>query len=48
MRVIKDGLSPDDTIVVNGLARIRPGVEVSPQQQGAPAPAPSGPQASSK
>jgi RND family efflux transporter MFP subunit len=48
MRVIKDGLSPDDTIVVNGLARIRPGVEVNPQQQGAPPPAPTGPQASSK
>src|SRR5262249_11959891 len=46
MRVIKDGLSADDTVVVNGLARIRPGVTVTPQQQGAPVPA--GPQASTK
>jgi len=49
LRVIKDGLSPDDTVVVNGLARIRPGVVVNPQQQGAaPQPAPGGPQASNK
>ena len=48
MRVIKDGLSVDDTIVVNGLARIRPGVEVNPQQQGATPPPPRGPQASNK
>jgi hypothetical protein len=34
MRVIKDGLSPDDRIIVNGMARIRPGVKVAPQQQG--------------
>jgi multidrug efflux pump subunit AcrA (membrane-fusion protein) len=31
-RVIKDGLSADDTIVVNGLARIRPGVKVDPHE----------------
>jgi len=49
MRVIKDGLSADDTIVVNGLARIRPGVTVNPQQQGAtPPPAAGGPQANNK
>jgi len=48
MRVVKDGLSVDDTIVVNGLARIRPGVKVNPQQQGATPPTPTGPQASSK
>ena len=48
MRVIKDGLSPDDTIVVHGIARIRPGVKVNPQQQGATPPAPTGPQASNK
>jgi len=48
LRVIKDGLSADDTVVVNGLARIRPGVKVNPQQQGAAPPAPAGPQASNK
>jgi RND family efflux transporter MFP subunit len=48
MRVIKDGLSPDDTIVVNGIARIRPGVKVNPQQQGATPPPDTGPQASNK
>jgi RND family efflux transporter MFP subunit len=46
LRVIKEGLSADDTIVVNGLARIRAGVKVNPQQQGAAPPA--GPQASNK
>jgi RND family efflux transporter MFP subunit len=41
LRVIKDGLSGDDTVIVNGLARIRPGAKVTPQEQKqAPAPAP--------
>jgi RND family efflux transporter MFP subunit len=44
LRVIKDGLKPDDRVVVNGLMRARPGQKVTPQEQGA-APAPSGPQA---
>lgn len=35
LRVIKDGLSADDNIVVNGLARIRPGQKVKAQEQGA-------------
>jgi RND family efflux transporter MFP subunit len=35
MRVIKEGLSPDDRIVVNGLLRARPGQKVTPQEQGA-------------
>jgi RND family efflux transporter MFP subunit len=30
-RVIRDGLTGDETIVVNGLMRIRPGVKVTPQ-----------------
>jgi RND family efflux transporter MFP subunit len=47
LRVIKDGLSADDTVVVNGLARVRPGVKVNPQQQGVTPPA-AGPQASNK
>jgi len=46
LRVIKEGLSPDDRVVVNGLARIRPNIKVTPQEQGteppaaAPGPAP--------
>jgi membrane fusion protein, multidrug efflux system len=30
-RVIRDGMTGDETIVVNGLMRIRPGVKVTPQ-----------------
>ena len=37
MRVIKDGLSADDRVVVNGLMRARAGSKVTPQEQGAPA-----------
>ena len=41
LRVIKDGLSADDQIIVNGLARIRPGAKVAPQEEAKPpAPAP--------
>lgn len=32
LRVIREGLSPGDTIVVNGLAKVRPGVQVTPQR----------------
>lgn len=32
LRVIQTGLSADDTVVVNGLMRIRPGAKVTPQQ----------------
>ena len=45
LRVIKDGLSPDDRVVVNGIARVRPGQKVAPQEEGAP-PSPAKPQAS--
>jgi RND family efflux transporter MFP subunit len=47
LRVIKDGLGPDDRVVVNGLMRARAGQKVKPQEQ-APAPTASatGPQAS--
>lgn len=31
LRVIENGLKPDDEIVVNGLQRVRPGVQVNPQ-----------------
>ncbi|HET6390834.1 efflux RND transporter periplasmic adaptor subunit [Hyphomicrobium sp.] len=37
LRVITAGLSPDDTVVVNGLMRIRPGAKVTPQQESADA-----------
>ena len=33
LRVIKDGLKPDDRIVVNGLMRARPGAKVTPEEQ---------------
>lgn len=42
MRVVEEGIKPGDWVVVNGLQRARPGVEVNPQQaqmgvaQGAP------------
>jgi len=44
LQVIKDGLNPDDRVVVNGLLRVRPGVKVNPQEEGA---APQPPTASS-
>jgi RND family efflux transporter MFP subunit len=44
LRVIKDGITPDDRVVVNGLMRARPGIKVKPQeQQGSPSAA-AGPQ----
>jgi multidrug efflux system membrane fusion protein len=42
LQVIKDGLGPDDRVIVNGLLRARPGQKVTPQEQGA-APAAPGP-----
>jgi multidrug efflux system membrane fusion protein len=32
LRVVREGLSPGERIVVNGLMRVRPGITVSPQQ----------------
>ena len=40
--VIKDGIGPDDRIIVNGLMRARPGQKVTPQEQGAAPAAPAG------
>jgi RND family efflux transporter MFP subunit len=40
LRVIKSGLNADDTVIVNGVARIRPGQKVTPQQEGQKGPAP--------
>ena len=45
LRVVKSGLTADDTIIVNGLMRVRPNIKVTPQEQGAAPPA--GPQAKS-
>jgi multidrug efflux pump subunit AcrA (membrane-fusion protein) len=36
MRVIKDGLKPDDRVVVNGQARVRPGQKVKPEPKTSP------------
>jgi RND family efflux transporter MFP subunit len=33
LRVIRSGLAPDDRIVINGLARLRPGIKVSPKTE---------------
>jgi len=46
LRVIKEGIGPDDRVIVNGLMRARPGAKVTPQEQPPPAPA-AGPQAKS-
>ena len=42
LRVVKDGLSPDDKVVVNGIARVRPDIRSRRRTEGArpPAPAP--------
>jgi len=47
LRAIKDGIGPDDRIVVSGLMQARPGTKVKPEEQGAKPPGPGGaPQAS--
>jgi RND family efflux transporter MFP subunit len=38
LRVVKDGISATDNVVVNGLMRARPGTKVTPQEQGSGAP----------
>ncbi len=38
LRVIKDGLAADDRVVVNGVARIRPGQKVTPEDEKPPPP----------
>lgn len=47
-RVVREGLAPGDTIIVNGLQRVRPGMTVTPEPQAVaavtPAPSPTGPQ----
>jgi RND family efflux transporter MFP subunit len=46
LRIIKDGIKAGDSVVVNGLMRVRAGQKVTPQEQGAPGGA-AGPQAKS-
>src|SRR5436309_2003467 len=46
LRVIKEGVTTDDRVIVNGLMRARPGQKVTPQEQAEP-PTPAGPQAKS-
>jgi hypothetical protein len=33
MMVIKEGLNPDDRVIVNGIQRARPGAKVAPQEE---------------
>lgn len=40
LRVVKEGLTPDSRVVVNGLMRVRPGIKVTPQEEGAAPPSP--------
>jgi len=37
LRVIKDGIGPDDRVVVSGLLQARPGAKVRPEEQAKPA-----------
>ncbi len=50
LRVIKDGLSENDRVVVNGMTRVRPNQKVTPQEEGAKpaAPAPGAAPAAAK
>ena len=32
LRVIKEGLKPDDWVIVNGLQRVQPGTKVNPEK----------------
>jgi len=34
-RVVREGLTPESVVVVNGLMRVRPGIKVTPQEEGA-------------
>ncbi len=40
LRVVKDGLSPGDRVVISGLMQVRAGMKVRPQQQGTAADTP--------
>src|ERR1700686_4320823 len=45
LRVITQGLTPDDNVIVNGLMRARPGAKVTPQQSSTASALAAGPQA---
>jgi RND family efflux transporter MFP subunit len=45
LRVVKDGLVATDKVVTNGIAKVRPGQKVTPQEEGAPPSNPVKPQA---
>ena len=47
-RVIREGLTPDAHVVVNGLMRVRPGIKVTPKEAGASPEGPGTPTASAK
>jgi RND family efflux transporter MFP subunit len=42
LRVVREGLKPEDRVIVDGLQRARVGAKVSPQVKDAPKPAPAG------
>jgi RND family efflux transporter MFP subunit len=42
LRAIKDGIGPNDRIVVSGLMQARPGLKVRPEEQGVKPPGPGG------
>jgi multidrug efflux pump subunit AcrA (membrane-fusion protein) len=46
LRVITDGLAPDDDVIINGLMRARPGAKVTPQQSSGASASTAGPQTS--
>jgi RND family efflux transporter MFP subunit len=37
LRVVKEGIGPDDKVIVDGLMRARPGIKVTPQEKTAQA-----------
>ena len=45
LRIIREGLTANDRVIVNGLMRARPGQKVTPQEPGAAPAGPAGPQA---
>ena len=45
LRIIKDGIKAGDTVIVNGIVKVRPGQKVTPKEQGAEPAGPGGPQA---
>jgi len=45
LRVIRDGVSANDRVVVNGLMRVRQGQKVTPEEEGAASPQASAPAA---